>query len=172
MADDDAPEGHVLVGALAGAFGVQGEVRLKSFCAEPEAIVGYAPLVAADGRSFGIRITRSLTGAFAARVTGVVTREQAEALKGLRLFAPRDRLPALEEDEFYHADLIGMAVVDPGGAPLGRVRAVHDHGAGDVIEIARPGAADLLIPFTRAAVPTVDLAGRRMVVDPPAEDDD
>lgn len=171
MADERAPEGHVLVGALAGAFGVQGEVRLKSFCAEPEAIVAYAPLVAADGSSFGVKITRTLTGAFAARLTGVITREQAEALKGLRLYAPRDRLPPLDEDEFYHADLIGMEAIDPGGAALGRVRAVHDHGAGDVIEIARPGAPDLLVPFTRAAVPTVDLAARRMIVDPPPEDE-
>lgn len=173
MAEEQAPPGHVLVGALAGAFGIQGEVRLKSFCAEPEAIAAYAPLVDKDGRSFGLKITRSLTGAFAARLTGVLTREQAEALKGLRLYAPRDRLPPLDDDEFYHADLIGMEAVDPGGASLGRVRAIHDHGAGDVIEIARPGAADLLVPFTLATVPTVDLAGRRMVVDPPpgAEDD-
>ncbi len=164
------PAGHVLVGALAGAFGVHGEVRLKSFCAEPAAIAGYAPLVAEDGRSFGVRLTRPLNGAFAARLTGVLTREAAEALKGTRLYAPRDRLPPLGDDEFYHADLIGMEAVDPGGAPLGRVRAVHDHGAGDVIEIARPGGAELLVPFTRAVVPTVDLAARRMVVDPPEED--
>ncbi|MFO1105187.1 MAG: ribosome maturation factor RimM [Amaricoccus sp.] len=162
MADD-----LVCVGAIAGGFGVAGEVRLKSFCAEPAAIADYAPLVTEDGRSFGVRITRPVTGAFAARLTGVQTREQAEALKGTRLYAPRDRLPALGEDEFYHADLIGLAVFDTGGARLGTVRAVLDHGAGDILEIARPGAADLLLPFTRAAVPTVDLAGRRLVADPP-----
>jgi 16S rRNA processing protein RimM len=166
------PPGHVLVGALAGAFGVRGEVRLKSFCADPAAIATYAPVVAEDGRSFDLTLTRPLQGAFAARLTGVTTREAAEALKGTRLYAPRDRLPPLDEDEYYHADLIGMEVVDAGGAILGRVRAVHDHGAGDVIEVARPGRAELTLPFTRAVVPTVDLASRRMVVDPPPGLDD
>jgi 16S rRNA processing protein RimM len=164
MAD---PAGLTCVGAIAGGFGVQGEVRLKSFCAEPSAIAGYGPLLTADGRRFEVRITRPIQGAFAARLTGIATREQAEALKGTRLYAPRDRLPPLDEDEFYHADLIGLAVVDTGGAPLGVVRAVLDHGAGDILEVARPGASDLLLPFTRAAVPTVDLAGRRIVADPP-----
>ena len=112
-------------------------------------------------------LLRPIPGAFAARLTGVATREEAEALKGTRLYAPRDRLPPLADDEFYHADLIGLAVVDTGGAPLGTVRAVLDHGAGDILEIARPGAPDLLLPFTRAAVPTVDLAARRIVADPP-----
>jgi 16S rRNA processing protein RimM len=155
------------VGAIAGGFGVSGEVRIKSFCAEPEAIARYGPLLTEDGRSFDVRITRAIPGAFAARLTGVGTREEAEALKGTRLYAPRDRLPALGDDEFYHADLIGLAVVDTGGASLGTVRAVLDHGAGDILEIARPGAPDLLLPFTRAAVPTVDLAARRIVADPP-----
>lgn len=163
------PAGHVLVGALAGAFGVRGEVRLKSFCAEPAAIAEYAPLVTEDGRSFTLRLMRPLQGAFAARLGGVATREEAEALKGLRLYAPRDRLPPLGDDEFYHADLIGMEAVDAGGAVLGRVRAVHDHGAGDVIEIVRADGGDLLLPFTRAIVPTIDLAARRMVVDPPPD---
>jgi 16S rRNA processing protein RimM len=166
MAD---PAALVCVGAIAGGFGVQGEVRLKSFCAEPAAIAAYAPLVTEDGRSFGLRLLRPITGAFAARLTGVETREQAEALKGTRLYAPRDRLPPLPEDEFYHADLIGLAVLDTGGARLGTVKAVLDHGAGDILEITRPGAPDLLLPFTRAAVPTVDLAGRRLIADPPAE---
>ena len=164
MAD---PEGLVCVGAIAGAFGVRGEARLKSFCAEPAAIADYAPLVTEDGRSFGVTLVRPLQGAFAARLTGVATREAAEALKGTRLYAPRDRLPPLPADEFYHADLIGLAVLDAGGAAVGVVKAIHDHGAGDVLEIARPGRPDALIPFTRAAVPTVDLAGRRIVIDPP-----
>jgi 16S rRNA processing protein RimM len=161
------PAGLVCVGAIAGGFGVAGDVRLKSFCADPAAIAGYAPLVTEDGRRFGVTIVRPIAGAFAARLTGVSTREQAEALKGTRLYASRDRLPPLPDDEFYHADLIGLAVVDTGGAPLGTVRAVLDHGAGDILEIARPGAPDLLLPFTRAVVPTVDLAARRLVADPP-----
>jgi len=160
-------EGLTCVGAIAGGFGVQGEVRLKSFCADPAAIAGYAPLVTEDGRSFGVRLLRPIPGAFAARLTGVATREEAEALKGTRLYAPRDRLPPLGDDEFYHADLIGLAVVDAGGVALGVVRAVLDHGAGDILEVARPGKPELLLPFTRAVVPTVDIAGRRIVVDPP-----
>lgn len=164
MAD---PDGLVCVGAIAGAFGVRGEARLKSFCADPAAIADYAPLVTEDGRSFGVKLVRPLQGAFAARLTGVGTREAAEALKGTRLYAPRDRLPALPEDEFYHADLIGLSVLDAGGAPVGVVKAIHDHGAGDMLEIARPGKPEALIPFTRAAVPTVDLAARRIIVDPP-----
>ena len=163
MVSDDL----VCLGALAGAWGVQGAVRLKSFCAVPEAIADFAPLVTEDGRSFGVTLIRPLQGAYAARLTGVASREAAESLKGLRLYAPRSRFPALEEDEFYHADLIGLAALDPGGEVLGRVRAVYDHGAGDVIEIDRPGKPDLLVPFTRAAVPTVDLAGGRLIVDPP-----
>ncbi|MFO1144177.1 MAG: ribosome maturation factor RimM [Amaricoccus sp.] len=161
------PAGLTCVGAIAGGFGVQGEVRLKSFCAEPGAIGGYGPLVTEDGRSFAVKGLRPIQGAFAAHLTGVATREEAEALKGTRLYAPRDRLPPLGDDEFYHADLIGLVVVDTGGATLGTVRAVLDHGAGDILEIARPGTADLLLPFTRAAVPTVDLVGRRIVADPP-----
>lgn len=166
MAD---PAGLTCVGAIAGGFGVQGEVRLKSFCADPAAIADYAPLTSEDGRSFGVRIVRAIPGAFAVRLTGVATREEAEALKGTRLYAPRDRLPPLGEDEYYHADLIGLAVVDTGGAALGTVRAVLDHGAGDILEVARPGKAELLVPFTRAAVPTVDIAGRRIVVDLPGD---
>ena len=161
------PEGMICVGAVAGAFGVHGEVRLKSFCAEPAAIADYVPLSDAEGRSYGVEITRPVKGGFAARLTGVATREQAEALKGTRLFAPRERLPALPDDEFYHADLVGLAVRDTGGAELGRIRAVHDHGAGDVLEVAQPGGTELLVPFTRAAVPTVDLAAGLVVVDPP-----
>ena len=155
------------VGAIAGGFGVQGEVRLKSFCADPAAIAGYGPLVTEDGRSFGVRLLHPIPGAFAARLTGVATREEAEALKGTRLYAPRDRLPPLGDDEYYHADLIGLSVVDTGGAVLGVVRAVLDHGAGDILEIARAGEPELLLPFTRAVVPTVDLAAGRLVADPP-----
>jgi 16S rRNA processing protein RimM len=159
---------RVCVGALAGAFGVRGEVRLKSFCAEPEAVADYGPLETEDGtRRFEVTLVRPITGAFAARLSGVATREDAEALKGTRLYAPRDRLPPLAEDEFYHADLIGLEVRDTGGAVLGTVKAVHDHGAGDLLEIARPGGETVLLPFTRAAVPTVDLTAHRIVADPP-----
>jgi len=163
-----APAGHICVGAIAGAFGVRGEVRLKSFCAEPEAIGGYGPLIDEAGRAFEIRITRAVKGGFAARLSGVATRDAAEALKGTQLHAPRDRLPALPDDEFYHADLIGLTVVDTGGAVLGRISAIHDHGAGDILEIRGP-RGEVLLPFTRAAVPTVDIAAGRVVADPPPE---
>jgi 16S rRNA processing protein RimM len=153
----------VCVGAIAGAFGVGGETRIKSFCAEPRAIGDYGPLVAEDGRRFSLRISREVKGGFAARLSGVATREEAERLRGTRLYAPRDRLPALPQDEFYHADMIGLEVVDTGGVVLGRVRAIHDFGAGDVIEVV--GEKELMLPFTHAAVPTVDLAARRLVAD-------
>ena len=162
-----APDDLVCLGAIAGAWGVQGAVRLKSFCADPAAIAGYGPLLTEDGRSFGVTLLKPLAGAFAARLTGIASREAAEALKGTRLHTRRGNLPPLVEDEFYHADLIGLEVVDTRGAVLGRVRAVADHGAGDILEIARPGAAELLLPFTREAVPTVDLAAGRIVADPP-----
>lgn len=158
---------RVCVGAVAGAFGVRGEARLKSFCADPEAIGTYGPLEDESGRRFEIRLTRPVKGGFAARLSGVATREAAEALRGTRLYAPRDRLPPLPEDEFYHADLVGLDVVDTGGSPLGRVRAIHDHGAGDILEVRGPGGGELLLPFTEAVVPTVDVAAGRIVADPP-----
>ncbi|MEL6197090.1 MAG: ribosome maturation factor RimM [Pseudomonadota bacterium] len=169
MADDQSAS-RVCVGAIAGAFGVRGEVRLKSFCAEPAAIATYGPVESEDGaRRFRVRITRPLKGGLAARLSDVATREAAEALKGTRLYVGRDRLPALPDDEFYHADLIGLEVRDTGGALLGRVRAIHDHGAGDVLEIAEGPAAGMTLPFTRWAVPTVDLAAGVLVADPPED---
>jgi 16S rRNA processing protein RimM len=165
-------ENRVCVGAIAGSFGVSGEVRLKSFCADPGAIATYGPLTTEDGsRSFKVKLTRPVSGGLGARLTGITTKEEADALKGTTLWVSRDRLPALGDDEFYHADLIGLAVHDTGGAPLGRVTAVHNHGAGDVIEVALPGGKSMLLPFTRAAVPTVDLASGRIVADPPDETD-
>ena len=159
----------ICVGTVSGAFGVQGEVRLKSFTADPEAIADYAPLTIEDGsRSFDIQLTRAVKGGFAARLSGVRSKEDADALRGTRLFAPRDRLPALPDDEFYHADLIGLSVQDTGGAVLGTVKAVLNHGAADLLEVQVPGASTtVLLPFTQAAVPTVDLASGRIVADPP-----
>lgn len=159
---------RVCVGAIAGAFGVHGEVRLKSFCAEPEAIADYAPLFTEDGRrSFDVRLGKPVSNGWAARLSAVNTREEAEALRGVRLFADRARLPALPDDEFYHADLIGLAALDTGGASVGRVSAVLNHGAGDLLEIQRPGKGNALVPFTREIVPTVDLASGRVILDPP-----
>lgn len=157
------------VGAIAGSFGVRGEVRLKSFCADPAAIEDYSPLSTEDGsRSFTVRVIGQIKNGLSARISGVRTKEDADALKGTRLYVPRDRLPALGDDEFYHADLIGLEVLDTGGQIMGRVHAVFDHGAGDLLEIHGPGLKNgLLLPFTREAVPTVDLDSGRVIVDPP-----
>lgn len=166
-----ASDDRICIGAIAGAFGVRGEVRLKSFTTEPQAIAAYGPLTSEDGRrSFAITLTRPVTGGLGARLSGVSTREEAEALKGVTLWVARARLPHLPDDEFYHADLIGLPVHDPGGALLGQVRAIHDHGAGDILEVAGPQGV-LLLPFTRAVVPTVDLAAGRIIADPPGSDE-
>ncbi|KAJ54720.1 16S rRNA-processing protein RimM [Actibacterium mucosum KCTC 23349] len=158
----------VCVGAIAGSFGVRGEVRLKSFCAEPEAIGDYGPLTTKEGTSFTVTVTRPIKNGFAARLSGVSSKEAADGLKGTQLFAPRDALPALPDDEFYHADLIGLAVLDTGGAELGEVRAVHNHGATDLLEVFKRGyKSTVLLPFTREAVPTVDLTSGRIIADPP-----
>lgn len=163
---------RICVGAIAGAFGVRGEVRLKSFCSEPDAIADYAPLYTEDGkRSFTVKITRAVPGGLAARLGGVQTREEAEALRGVALYADRSKLPSLPDDEFYHADLIGLEVLDTGGARLGKVTAIYNHGAGDILEVQGPGRkAALLLPFTKAIVPTVDLAAGRIIADPPEEE--
>lgn len=162
---------RVCVGAIAGAFGVKGEVRLKSFCAEPKDIASYGALWTEDGaHSYDIKLTRPVKNGFAARLTGVVSKETADELKGTRLYADRNALPSLPDDEFYHTDLIGLEVVDTGGTALGMVKAVLNHGAGDLLEIQlKGGAQTALLPFTRAVVPTVDLATARIVADPPED---
>ena len=163
-------DSRVIVGAIAGAFGVKGEVRLKSFCADPAAIAEYTPLYAEDGRRFAtVVITGAASNALTARIDGGATKEEADALKGTELYAERDQLPSLPDDEFYHADLIGLPVYDAGGQLLGKVKAVLNHGASDLLEIHIPGAkSTVLLPFTNAAVPTVNLAAGRIVADPPA----
>lgn len=159
----------ICVGAVAGAFGVRGEVRLKSFTSTPEDIESYSPLTDEAGANrYTITLTRPVKNGFAARLSGIETKEQADTIRGLRLFARRDQLPKLPDDEFYHADLIGLEVHDTGGAPLGRVKAVLNHGASDLLEIQAPGLkTTVLLPFTHDAVPTVDLGAGRIVADPP-----
>lgn len=161
---------HVCVGAIAGSFGVRGEVRLKSFCSEPSDVGSYGALSTEDGTTqYDITLTRPVKSGYAAKLSGVVTKEDADALRGTRLYAPRSALPNLSDDEYYHADLVGLMALDTGGAELGKVTAVLNHGAGDILELKGNGAGSgLLIPFTLAAVPTVDLAAGRVIIDPPA----
>ncbi len=162
-------EMRICVGAIAGAFGVRGEVRLKSFTADPEAIATYGPLQSEDGsQSFTVALIGQTKGGFTARLSEIATKEQADALRGLRLYVDRNKLPGLPDDEFYHADLIGLEVFDTGGSPLGTVQSVLNHGASDLLEIKGAGLADtVLLPFTREAVPTVDLSSGRIIADPP-----
>ena len=162
---------RICVGAIAGAFGVRGEVRLKSFTSQPDDIAAYGPLWSEDGKcSFTIRLTRPVTGGLGARLSGVETRDDADALRGVTLWVDREKLPSLPDDEFYHTDLIGLSVYDAGGVLIGKVRAIYDHGAGDILEIHGAGLKQtLLLPFTRAFVPTVDLAAGRIIADPPEE---
>ncbi|MCG3266848.1 ribosome maturation factor RimM [Yoonia sp. I 8.24] len=160
---------RVIVGSLGGSFGVKGEIRLKSFCADPAAIADYTPLYTEDGRAFAqMVLTGQLKNGFTARVDGVTTKEEADALRNVSLYADRDVLPSLPDDEYYYADLIGLTVLDTGGATLGTVKNVMDHGAGDLLELIVPGQSDtILLPFTKAAVPTVDLSASRIIADPP-----
>ena len=159
----------ICVGAVAGSFGVRGEIRLKSFCAIPDEIEDYSPLTDEAGTaSYYLTLTRAIKGGFAAHLSGVETKEQADAIKGLRLFVARDRMPSLPDDEYYHADLIGLEVYDTGGALLGTVKTVLNHGASDLLELHGPGLkSTVLLPFTLAAVPTVDLEQGRIIADPP-----
>jgi 16S rRNA processing protein RimM len=169
-----APGGDlVLLGEFGRAHGLNGEVRVKSFTAEPSAIAGYGAFVDGRGQPIVLASVRPAGGTapdmLIARVAGVTTREAAESLNGSPLFIPRERLPAPDADEFFLADLIGLAVEDTEGQPLGTVVAVPNYGAGDLLEIApRDGGPSALLPFTQAFAPVVDVPGRRIVVDPPA----
>lgn len=156
----------VLVAAISGAFGVRGEVRLRPFTADPDALLDYSPLLHADG-AVALTITgaRPVPDGLAVTAQEVGTREEAMALRNTALYASRDAFPEPDEDEFYHVDLVGLAVEDLSGAPLGRVKAVFD-GAQDLLEIEGP-SGKWLLPFTRALVPIVDIAGGRLVADPP-----
>ncbi len=160
---------RICIGAIAGAFGVSGEVRLKSFCTIPEDIGSYGPLLSEDGtRQFRITLTRPVAGGLGARIAGVSTKDGADALRGTSLYVERSKLPFLPDDEFYHADLIGLEVRDTGGATIGKIAAVHNHGAGDILEISTLGhKSALLLPFTKINVPNVDLAAGRLIADLP-----
>ena len=161
----------IQVGRVAGAFGVRGEVRITSFTAEPTALVDYKALLREDGSPALTLISgRDAKGSIVARAKEIETREQAEALRGLKLYIPRAALPAPDEDEFYVTDLVGLAVVTAEGEPLGTVKAVQDFGAGDLLEITPPeGGSTWYLPFTREAVPEVRIAQGVVVAVKPDE---
>jgi len=155
----------ILVGRVAGAFGVKGEVRITSFTAEPLALVAYKSLLREDGQ-VALTLTggRAAKGGVVARAREIATREEAEAARGLKLYIPRAVLPEPDDaDEFYIADLVGLEVVSPDGERLGRVRSVRDFGAGDLLEIEPVAGESWWLPFTREAVPEVSIAERRIV---------
>lgn len=157
---------HVCLGAIMGSYGVRGEARVKSFCAEPSALGDYGPVTFDNGSTAKLTVIRPVKGGYAVRLSGVPHKEAADALRGQKIWAHRDALPALPDDEFYHSDLIGLTALDTGGETLGRIHAVHDHGAGDILEV-RIGGKPILVPFTLAVVPTVDLAEGRVILDLP-----
>jgi 16S rRNA processing protein RimM len=158
---------RVCVGQIGAPHGVRGEVRLRSFTAEPEAIVGYGPLETEDGRILQIKSLRPAKDHFVAAVSGIRDRDAAEKLANLKLYVPRERLPQLvEADEFYHADLIGLAVVNKAGEQLGTVLAVHNFGAGDLIEVRFSSGKTEMIAFNERNVPSVDIAAGTIVIEP------
>jgi 16S rRNA processing protein RimM len=164
----ERPARRICVGVVTGPQGVQGAVRIKSFTEVPEDIAAYGPLEDETGRrQFDLRLCGIAKGVLVARLPGIEDRDQAEALRGLRLYLPRSALPQPEAEEYYHADLIGLDAVLGDGTRVGRVRAIYDFGAGDTLELARDGAPPLLVPFTRAIVPIVAPAEGRLVLEPP-----
>jgi 16S rRNA processing protein RimM len=164
----EAAEPRICVGVITGAQGVRGAVRIKSFTAAPEDVAAYGPVADEAGeRSFDLRAVGRAKGVVIATIAGIADRDAADRLKGVRLYVAREKLPAPGEEEYYHADLIGLAAVLKDGTVLGRVRAVHEYGAGDSIEVLRDDGGTVLVPFTRAAVPKVDLAAGLVVIDPP-----
>jgi 16S rRNA processing protein RimM len=164
--------GLILIAQAAGAFGVRGELRLTAFSEDPAALLRYGELRGEDG-AVALTLTSGRVdghGALIARAREVATREDAQALRGVKLYIDRAVLPEPEPDEFYHADLIGMAARSPAGEAIGRVKSVQNFGAGDLLEIApADGGPSWWLPFTLAAVPEVRLAEGWLVVDRPAE---
>jgi 16S rRNA processing protein RimM len=159
---------RICLGQIGAAHGTTGEVRLRSFTAEPDAIAGYGPLETEDGRVLTIESMRPARDHFVARLSGIADRNAAELLTNERLYVPRERLPPTDDaNEFYHADLIGLSAVDPNGEAFGTVIAVHNFGARDLIEVQRNGVSKTeLVPFNTVHVPAVDIAAKKIVVVP------
>jgi 16S rRNA processing protein RimM len=163
----------ILLGVVIGAQGLKGEVKVKTFTQSPERLGAYGALHAKDGREFRVVAARAAKSDIAVvRLEGVIDRNDAEKLKGVELYIARDVLPPPDEEEFYHADLIGLAAHDAEGRVFGTVSGVHNFGAGDVIAIARADGGDMFLPFTHAVVPTVDVKSGFVVVAVPEEAED
>lgn len=163
----EAETAPVCVGLVTGPHGVKGLVKIRPFTADPADILAYGTPTDGTGTPRPLTLLNPLKGQMLARFEGVEDRDAAEALRGVRLYVPRSALPEPEEDEFYHADLIGMTAIHADGSVLGTVRAVYDFGAGDVLELIGSGGPPLVVPFTKAVCPVVDMAAGRIVVDPP-----
>jgi 16S rRNA processing protein RimM len=161
---------RICIAQIGGAHGIRGEVKLKSFTADPMAVKDYGLLEREDGgASLEIETVRSAKTHLVARFRGVSDRDAAERLTNLKLFVPRERLPPPSADEFYHADLIGLSAMTADGTEVGTIIAVHDFGAGDILELRPPaGGTTIMLPFNEACVPGVDIAGRRITVALPA----
>ena len=162
----------ICVARIGAAHGVRGAVKLWTFTEDPFAVKAYGPLSTKDGaRHFEVTSAREAKDHLVATFKGVATRDEAERLNGIELYVPREKLPATEDGEYYHADLIGLAAVNAANEPIGRVLAIHNFGAGDIIEIAPPAGPTMLLPFTNAVVPTVDLKSGHVVIELPEEID-
>lgn len=160
----------ICVARIGAAHGVRGAVKLWTFTEDPFAVKRYGPLLSKDGkRQFELAQAREARDHLVATFKGVTTRDEAERLNGIELYVAREKLPATDADEYYHADLIGLAAVTTDGNALGRVLAIHNFGAGDIIEIAPPKGTAMLLPFTNAVVPVVDLVAGRVVIELPQE---
>ncbi len=161
------PKKPVKMAVIGAAHGIRGEVRVKTFTADPLGLAHYGPLYAKDGRAFEIVSIRPQATVVVVQFRGVADRSAAEALNGIELFVDRSALPAdLEDEEFYHADLVGLAVRDTAGDTIGKVKAVLNYGGGDILEVAMDDGDDALIPFTKAAVPQIATGEGHVVVDP------
>ncbi len=160
----------ICVARIGAAHGVRGAVKLWTFTEDPFAVEAYGPLSTKDGaRHFEVASAREARDHLVVTFKGITSRDEAERLNGVELYVPREKLPVTEDDEYYHADLIGLDAVTTADEPLGRVVAIHNFGAGDIIEIAPESGTTILLPFSNTVVPTVDIPGGRVVIALPKE---
>ena len=160
----------ILLGAIIGAQGLKGEVKVKTFTETPEGLGAYGPLHGKNGRRFEIASSRASKGDIAiVKLAGVESRKAAEALRGLQLFIHRNQLPTAEANEFYHTDLVGLSAEDEEGRRIGKVASIHNFGAGDVIELVRDDGDEVFLPFTREVAREIDIEGGRIVIAAPEE---